>query len=124
VVVGAALAADLIPPAKTLTERISQPKAQPRSAAAEKKTDGATKTGAVGTRGRGNRGRRGGRNPRPSKKTTEELDSEMADYFNGTVNTAEGAAPAATGAANGDAAMDDGILVCITCASYLLGVCS
>jgi THO complex subunit 4 len=72
-----------------------------------------TKTGVSGTRGRGGaaRGRRGGRNPRPAKKTTEELDSEMADYFNGGNNATEGAAPAATGAANGDAAMDDGILV-------------
>lgn len=101
-----------MPAAKPLTERISQPKAQPKSAAAEKKTtDGSAKTGAAGTRGRGARGRRGGRNPRPVKKTAEELDSEMADYFNAGANTAEAAAPAATGAANGDAAMDDGILV-------------
>jgi THO complex subunit 4 len=84
----------------------SQPKSQPKSAAATKSAS----TGS-GARGKGNRGRgRGGRNARPAKKTAEELDSEMADYFETGAN-----APAATTApaANGDAAMDDEIMVCI-----------
>jgi THO complex subunit 4 len=53
---------------------------------------------------------RGGRSSRPAKKTAEELDSEMADYFVGgnTDNTANTAAPAA--AAGGDAAMEEDVL--------------
>jgi len=92
-----------IPPPKGLSERIAQPKSQPKSAAATKSAS----TGS-GARGKGNRGRgRGGRNARPAKKTAEELDSEMADYFETGAN-----APAATTApaANGDAAMDDEIM--------------
>jgi THO complex subunit 4 len=102
-----------IPPPKGLSDRIAQPKAQPKSAATTK-----TATDAAGARGKGRAGRRGGkagRNPRPAKKTAEELDSEMADYFdNGgpaagteTAATTNGAAQPA---ANGDAAMDDEIL--------------
>ncbi len=43
----------------------------------------------------------------------EELDSEMADYFDAAANNenTNGGAPAAT---NGDAPMDGEILVCIT----------
>ncbi|KAK3361332.1 hypothetical protein B0T24DRAFT_725068 [Lasiosphaeria ovina] len=43
---------------------------------------GAAKGAAGATRGVGKKGTRGrgGRNGRPAKKTTEELDSEMADY--------------------------------------------
>lgn len=95
-----------IPPPKGLSERISLPKAQPKSAASTKAT-------TAGTRGK--KGGRGGkaRNPRPAKKTAEELDSEMADYWqsgaaatetNGDVN---GAGQPASG---GDANMDDEIL--------------
>lgn len=68
----------------------------------------------AGTRGgKGNRGRtaaRGGRaaGPRPTKKTAEELDSEMADYFESGGNAGE------TGVTNGAQpagdAMDDEIL--------------
>ncbi|KAH8816329.1 putative mRNA export protein mlo3 [Xylogone sp. PMI_703] len=106
-----ARSAAAIPPPKGLSERIVQPKgqvkAQPKSAAATK-----TVGTAAATRGKG--GRRGGRtrNARPAKKTAEELDSEMADYFN-TGNTAENPG-AATGdaapVANGDAPMEDEIL--------------
>ncbi|PVH88782.1 hypothetical protein DL98DRAFT_157035 [Cadophora sp. DSE1049] len=98
-----------IPPPKGLSERITQPKAQPKSAAV-------TKTPAAGaTRGGKARGRggRGGRAARPAKKTAEELDSEMVDYWQ-TGATATDGAGAATGAAqpaaNGDANMDDEIL--------------
>lgn len=92
-----------IPPPKGLSERIAQPKAQPKSAAA---TKSAASTGA-GTRGKAGRGRgRGGRNARPARKTAEELDSEMADYFETGANAAAAPAPAT----NGDAAMDDEIM--------------
>lgn len=114
IVVSAANAA-LLPTPKTLTERISQPKsqpkAQPKSAASKKETASKDASGAAGARGKG-KGRKT-RNARPAKKTAEELDSEMADYFeSGTQNnenTNGGAAPAAT---NGDAPMDDEIMVC------------
>lgn len=68
-----------------------------------------TKAGAAGTRGaRGGKRGRGGRVSRP-RKTAEELDSEMADYFGAGTENNENAstAPAAT---NGDAPMDDEIL--------------
>lgn len=90
----------------------SQPKAQPKSAAATKSS---AATGA-GTRGKSSRGRgRTGRNARPAKKTAEELDSEMADYFETGANAASTETGAAAGGAattaNGDAAMDDEIMV-------------
>lgn len=64
-------------------------------------------TGAA-TRGKARGRGRGGRNSRPAKKTAEELDSEMADYFDNGGAAASGAATAV--AANGDA-MEDEILV-------------
>jgi len=99
-----ATAAQSIPPPKGLSERITQPKSQPKSAAV-------TKTTGAATRGRGKgRGGRGARNPRPAKKTAEELDSEMADYWqNGTAATETDGA-AAQPAGNGDANMEDEIL--------------
>jgi len=102
-----------IPPPKGLSERIVQskatPKVTPKSAAATK----ATTVAGTGVRGK-LRGRRG-RNPRPTKKTAEELDSEMADYWESGANVTgpdSGAATngAAQAPANGDAAMDDEIL--------------
>jgi len=98
-----------IPVPKGLSERITgQPKPQPKSAASTKPA------GAAGTRGKSTRARgRGGRNARPAKKTAEELDSEMVDYWqNGTATTeTDGTANgAAQPAANGDANMDDEIL--------------
>jgi THO complex subunit 4 len=99
----------------TTNSLCSQPKSQPKSAVTTK-TGAAATAGAGAGRGRG-RGRgaaRGGRNPRPAKKTAEELDSEMADYFeNGSAPaTTEAAATTATAqpAAAGDA-MDDEVLV-------------
>ncbi|KAJ9158360.1 RNA annealing protein [Coniochaeta hoffmannii] len=104
--------ADLIPQPKSLGQRITQPKAQPKSAATDKHGANAAKAGAAGKPAR-NKPRRG-RNSRPSKKTAEELDSEMADYFVANNNTENGAAPAPgaapAAATNGDAAMDDDIL--------------
>lgn len=100
-----------IPAPKGLSERISQPKAQPKSAASTKANT------AAGTRGKtrgATRGARGGRNPRPAKKTAEELDSEMVDYWSAgaaTTETEGGAAAPAPAANGGDANMDDEILV-------------
>ncbi|ORY56057.1 mlo3-like protein [Pseudomassariella vexata] len=111
IVVSAAKAAEIIPPTKTLAERTSQPKSQPKSAAPNRKKETAVRGGGAS----GARGGRGGkkearpRNGRPAKKTAEELDSEMADYFDSAANQNEntnGAAPAT----NGDAPMDDGIM--------------
>ena len=87
----------------------SVPKAQPKSAATTKAT---TATGGRG--GKGKRGGRGGRSARPAKKTAEELDSEMVDYWNTGAAATEGDSAAAGGAApaaNGDAPMEDEILV-------------
>ena len=113
IVVGAGQADKVIPPpAKTLAERATQPKAQPKSAASKPAANagkGAANKGAAG----GAKPRRG-RNARPAKKTAEELDSEMADYFGGGSapageNTTAAPAPAAA-AASGDAAMEDEIM--------------
>ncbi|KAK8133885.1 hypothetical protein PG984_005897 [Apiospora sp. TS-2023a] len=113
IVVSAANVA-MLPAPKTLTDRItqpkSQPKAQPKSAASTKK-DAATKdagSSAAGARGRGGRGARKGKSARPAKKTAEELDSEMADYW-GSGNPNENANASAPAAGNDDAAMEDEI---------------
>ncbi|KAL2105995.1 hypothetical protein VUR80DRAFT_7439 [Thermomyces stellatus] len=110
IVVGAAQAASVIPQPKSLAERTTQPKAQPKSAASDKHGAAAKKTGQAASRGRGRR--RGGRSARPAKKTTEELDSEMADYFNSAANgnNEASAQPAAAAPASTDEQMDEGIL--------------
>ncbi|RVX74297.1 hypothetical protein B0A52_02129 [Exophiala mesophila] len=96
---------------KPLAERVAaNPKAQPKSAVNVKKAtakDGAKGKGA----GKDAKPKRG-RNARP-KKTAEELDAEMTDYWGGNNPSATGAAPAApaNGAnpapAGGDEAMDE-----------------
>lgn len=93
----------------------SQPKAQPKSAAADKSTGNGAKGAAAGKGAAAKKQPRRGRNSRPAKKTAEELDSEMADYFEAApanaaaaTETAAAAAPAA--AANGDAPMEDEIM--------------
>lgn len=102
IIVDAKQAANL-PAPKGLSERITAPKAQPKSAAAKPKADAAGRGG----RGKG-RGGRGGRTNAP-KKTTEEMDSEMADYW--TAGAAETSTTgAASAAATGDAPMEDEIL--------------
>ncbi|RDW72141.1 hypothetical protein BP5796_08175 [Coleophoma crateriformis] len=99
-----------IPPPKGLSERIAAPKSQPKSAAVTK-----ADTAGSGTRGGKARSRRGGaKGARPAKKTAEELDSEMADYFdNGGAAAGTETAATTNGAAqpvaNGDA-MDEEIL--------------
>jgi THO complex subunit 4 len=108
--VGAAQADKVIPPIKTLAERTTQPKAQPKSAAGKKQNSTTTKAGgAKGAVANANKKRRG-RNARPAKKTAEELDSEMADYFVGANAEAGGAAAGAPAPANGDAPMEDEIM--------------
>ncbi|CAM1509157.1 Fc.00g028960.m01.CDS01 [Cosmosporella sp. VM-42] len=110
IVVGAAQADKVIPQVKTLAERTSQPKSQPKSAAADKHNTNAAK-GGVAKGGPNNKKRARGRNSRPAKKTAEELDLDMADYFvaNAT-NTTENTAAAAPAPANGDAPMEDEIM--------------
>ncbi|KAM3511269.1 hypothetical protein MY11210_005070 [Beauveria gryllotalpidicola] len=107
IVVGAAQADKVIPPVKTLAERATQPKSQPKSAAAGKQSNNAGKDGAKGrAAGKGRRGR----NARPTKKTATELDADMDNYMaDSTTNNTAAAAPAAGPAANGDSAMADEI---------------
>ncbi|CCE26899.1 related to RNA annealing protein [Claviceps purpurea 20.1] len=113
IVVGAAHVDKVLPAVKSLAERTAQPKqpkAQPRSAASTKgANNGAAKSGN-GANGAANKKRRG-RNARPVKKTADELDTEMANYFSGAADGANNAA--AGGAANEasvDASMEDAIL--------------
>ncbi|KAH4039657.1 hypothetical protein HBH98_174050 [Parastagonospora nodorum] len=102
----------------SLAERVTQPKKdKPKPANAAKTAPAAAGKG----RGRGGRaearGGRGGRNPRErtKKKTVEELDAEMADYFpagegSTDVVAAGGAEVVQTTTAVGDTAMDDEML--------------
>ncbi|KAK3315012.1 hypothetical protein B0H66DRAFT_330518 [Apodospora peruviana] len=102
--------ADLIPQPKTLGQRISQPKVQPKSAATVKHgANGNTKGDPAAGKGVKKPVARRGKNSRPAKKTAEELDSEMADYFE-TANTESAPAGAPAAATNGDAPMEDEIL--------------
>ncbi|KAF2271411.1 uncharacterized protein EI97DRAFT_284245 [Westerdykella ornata] len=94
--------------APSLADRVSQAKKdKPKPATA-------TKAAPAGTRGRGNRRGRGGRGGarREKKKTVEELDAEMEDYF--PANEGSNVAGATNGnagqAAGGDTAMDDEML--------------
>ncbi|KAK3320862.1 hypothetical protein B0T19DRAFT_430756 [Cercophora scortea] len=99
--------ADLIPQPKTLGQRISQPKAQPKSAATVKHGASATKGGAAPAAKGAKKVAKKGRNVRPAKKTAEELDMEMVDYFDHSNENTNGGAPAATST---DAPMEDEIL--------------
>ena len=81
---------------------------QPKSAAAVK--HGGANGNKAGPANKGvKKGVRRTRNSRPAKKTAEELDSEMADYFDGANGNNENATNGAP-ATNGDAQMDDEIL--------------
>ncbi|KAF4125843.1 THO complex subunit 4 [Geosmithia morbida] len=118
IVVAAGQAEKIIPTVKTLAERTSQPRGQPKSAATDKKNNAPAKNAQKPAK------KPRGRNARPAKKTAAELDSEMADYFDAApANENAGAAPAVAApaaaatpapppAANGEA-MDD-IEVCTT----------
>ncbi|KAI9731329.1 MAG: hypothetical protein M1834_005232 [Cirrosporium novae-zelandiae] len=89
-------------PVKPLSERVAQPKAQPKSAVT-------TKANSVNTRGgRKTRGTRRGRNAgRGKPKTVEELDAEMADYMDTGV-TDGAAVPVDTTTANGNTVANGG----------------
>ena len=101
-------------PTRTITDSIRQPKKdKPKPATSDKAAPATGKGRGEGTRGRGGRGGRGGRE-RQKKKTVEELDAEMADYFPGAEGgndaMATNGAAAAPAAAVGDTAMDDEML--------------
>ncbi|PNS18760.1 hypothetical protein CAC42_5299 [Sphaceloma murrayae] len=117
VVMGAEFVA--APPApKGLKDRIAVPKnaaAKPKSAAATPKQSAAAAT-ANGATGRG-RNKKGKKPARPAKKTAEDLDADMADYFGPGTAAApaaatNGAAPAEAASATngGETAMDDEIM--------------
>ncbi|KAF3043140.1 hypothetical protein E8E12_003879 [Didymella heteroderae] len=96
----------------SLADRVTQPKKdKPKPATADKAAPAAGKGRGEGTRGRGKG--RGGRE-RQKKKTVEELDAEMADYFPSAEGSndamATNGAEAAPAAAGGDTAMDDEML--------------
>lgn len=101
-----------VPLSLAIAHNFRQPrKDKPKPATADKAAPAAGKGRGEATRGRGKG--RGGRE-RQKKKTVEELDAEMADYFptadgNNDALAANGAqaAPAAAGA---DTAMDDEML--------------
>ena len=111
----------------TSDQRYSKPKvakAQPKPATATKK--GTKIKGGKATRGRGR-----GRNL--TKRTLEELDTEMVDYFTPANGGADGNMGTNSGAvqpagANGDAAMEDEIEVIaadgITCEAFIDIRCS
>lgn len=99
------LSGDAVPEPPSLSQRITN---APRSAASAKAgSKNAKSTPAAVKAAAGKKGRAGKpKSARPAKKTEDELDAEMADYFDAAKNTTE-AAPAANG---GDAQMDDEIL--------------
>ncbi|ROV97755.1 hypothetical protein VMCG_07412 [Cytospora schulzeri] len=100
---------ELVPEPPSLSQRVTQPKSQPKSAAADKSSGKGAKPaagkGAATKKGRAARPK----NARPTKKSADELDAEMADYFDAAKASGEanGAAAAAT---NGDAPMEDEIM--------------
>ena len=98
-------------PQTSLMDRVTQSKKdKPKPATASKAVTAPAGRGKGQTRGRG-RGR-GGRE-RQKKKTVEELDAEMADYFPNTDGNNDAAATgtdATQAVAGGDTAMDDEML--------------
>lgn len=90
-----------IPPPKGLSERVTQ-RPKPKSIL----------TKVVTTSGpRGKRASRAGRSARPVKKTAEELDSEMVDYWqNGSTAVETNGGVSGAPVTNGDANMDEEIL--------------
>ncbi|KAK9236060.1 hypothetical protein V1525DRAFT_408172 [Lipomyces kononenkoae] len=84
------------PNKKSLADRI-QPRSQPTTAATKTATTAKTRKAVRGRPAA--RGGRGGRGTRRPKKTTEQLDAEMADYFQGgTTSQAEQSGPVAAAA--------------------------
>ncbi|KJY01958.1 RNA annealing protein [Zymoseptoria brevis] len=94
---------------KSLQDRVSKPK---NAAKPNGKETAAAKGAAAGVAKGGRAGKKAGRVNKP-KKTAEELDAEMQDYFGGDSNGAATngtAQPAATAATNGDTGMVDEVL--------------
>lgn len=97
-----------MPEPPSLKERIT--KAQPKSAAKVKATGKESKPAAVVKAAAGKKGRAARpKSSRPAKKTAEELDAEMADYFD-AAKAAETAGTNGEPASGGDAQMEDEIL--------------
>lgn len=98
----------MVPEPPSLSQRVTQPKAQPKSAAADKSSGKGAKPAAGAKGGAAKRGRaRPAKNARPTKKTADELDAEMADYFDAAKSNGDANGAATT---NGDAAMEDEIM--------------
>jgi THO complex subunit 4 len=100
-----------------LTVRSQNKKDKPKPATAAKAapaTAGRGRGRGGKAEARGGRGGRAGGRERTKKKTVEELDAEMADYFPAGEGNAEaaavGGAEGAQTAAVGDTAMDDEML--------------
>lgn len=113
IVVGASQADKIMPTVKSLADRATQPKAQPKSAAAGGRKAAAGKGAAAKGPAKAAGNKKRGKNARPAKKTAEELDAEMGDYFTANNDNAAAPAPAAAApaaAGNGDAAMQDEIM--------------
>ncbi|KAI9893408.1 MAG: hypothetical protein M1814_006705 [Vezdaea aestivalis] len=87
-------------PIKGLRDRVTAPKATPKSASEKPKS--AAKDGSRGRR----RGGRGAAGARRKPKTAEELDVEMDDYFGGPNETADGTTNGVAATASGDVGME------------------
>lgn len=84
---------------------------QPKSAAKDKpKTNGAAATTNGAGKGKNTRAKKSRRAGKPKKKTVEELDADMADYYGGDSATANATAQPAPAAAGGDTGMVDEVL--------------
>jgi THO complex subunit 4 len=90
-----------------LTLHCSKPKSAAKEVTKGKTNSAAATNGASKAKATG---KKPARNSRPKKKTAEELDAEMMDYFGNGENAANGAAQPAAAAANGGDAMVDEVL--------------
>ena len=88
-----------------LTSHCSRPKSAANDKSKPKTNGAATTNGAAKAK---TTGRKTARNSKPKKKTADELDAEMVDYF-GTGESAA-AAPQAAAAPVGETAMVDEVL--------------
>jgi len=111
----------LEPKVPGLESRVGAPNPVPttnaKAAAKPKSATNVAPKSAIGPRGRTRRGGppgRGGRSGRPKVKTAEELDAEMADYWDGNVQAPAGGtsdgAQYTNSAAQGDAMDDDQVM--------------
>lgn len=95
-----------------LTNGSSNPRVQPKSATASK-TDGKNKKKDA----KGKPAAKKTKSARPKPKTAEELDTEMADYWNAGANNS-GAAATESAAGNGAAAADAMEEISVSFASF------